>query len=86
MQAPNSLSCAGGCKAQVADAEEASKAGWSFFPVIQRYRCASCERELQAASTVPGPEENPPDLLDPADRGALPMPGGFGVVPVMVKG
>lgn len=80
------ISCAGGCKVQLADDKAAAAAGWSFYSVIRKWRCGACDRALAAATHAIGPAENPPDLLAPDDRGALPMPGGFGIVPVMVKG
>ncbi len=80
------IACGDGCKATVRDEEAAMQAGWSFLSIARRWRCPTCATILYRASSMPGTAENPVDKLAPDDRGGLPMPGGFGIVPVQVKG
>lgn len=80
------ISCGDGCKAQVPDEDSALQAAWSFLSIARKWRCPSCAALLRAASSMPGVDEESIDKLAPEDRGALPMPGGFGIVPVAVKG
>lgn len=78
--------CGDGCKAQVPDEGAALSAAWTFLSVARRWRCPGCASLLRAASSMVGTDEEATDKLAPEDRGALPMPGGFGIVPVAVKG
>lgn len=45
--------CAAACKRNVPDEKAASDAGWSFLPIMQRWRCPDCGRELAAVNNPP---------------------------------
>lgn len=83
---PDSIGCWASCRRSVPTKEAAMTAGWSFLPVVQRWWCPACAAELRNVSKMPVNDGPSVDLLKPDDRGALPMPGGLGIVPVAVKG
>lgn len=83
---PDPIGCGDGCKAKVATEDAAMAAGWSFLSVVRRWRCGPCAAALRQVSKMPANDAPSIDALKPDDRGALPMPGGFGIVPVAVKG
>jgi len=86
MVTPRYISCSGGCKA-LHLADEIDKSGWTFLEISGRYRCGACERELHAASFIPGTE--PGEFVDalPADsRGALPKETASSISPPSLKG
>lgn len=80
------IPCSDSCKRSVPTEDAAMAAGWSFLPVVRRWRCGPCAALLRNVSRMPGTDAPSTDPLKPEDRGALPMPGGFGIVPVAVKG
>lgn len=67
----STVGCAGGCGKWVA-AEDVEHSGWSYLHITGRYRCGSCERELNAASSSQGGPHDPgSDNLPPDSIGAL---------------
>jgi len=80
------IACSDGCKRQVTTEDAAMAAGWSFLPVVRRWRCPPCATALRNVSTMQSTATPSTNTLKPDDRGALPMRGGFGIVPVAVKG
>lgn len=80
------IPCSGSCKRSVTSEDAAMAAGWSFLLVVRRWRCGSCANLLRNVSKMPTNDGPSVDLLKPEDRGALPVPGSFGIVPVAVKG
>ena len=83
---PDPIPCSDSCKRNVATEDAAMAAGRSFLPVVRCWRCGPCAALLRNVSKMPGNHAQSLDPLKPDDRGALPMPGGFGIVPVAVKG
>lgn len=78
--------CGDGCKRHVDTEEAAMAAAWSFLAVVRRWRCPACATVLRSVVDLPPNNAPSVDPLKPDDRGALPMPKGFGIVPVAVKG
>ena len=84
--AADPIFCGDGCKRHVPTEEAAMAAAWSFLSVVRRWRSPACAAVLREVTNLPPNTTESRDLLKPEDRGALPMPKGFGIVPVAVKG
>jgi rubredoxin len=83
---PDPIVCAYGCNTKLPDDQAAMAAGWSYLMISRRWRCPKCDAALLAAANMPGVANQSVDPLAPDDRGGLPNPKGFGIVPVAVKG